>query len=79
MVEAGRQDSDENEYSRCRMDLNAAQIVEQVILARRLLAADAALLPADQAPNLTNVVSRSSVGVLSVALPVHSHVNGVSV
>jgi hypothetical protein len=41
----------------CRVNLNAAQIVEQVIMARRLLAADAALLPADQAPSLTNVVS----------------------
>lgn len=41
----------------CRVNLNAAHIVEQVIVARRLLAADAALLPADQAPSLTNVVS----------------------
>ncbi len=40
----------------CRMDLNAAQIVEQVVMARRLLAADASVLPADEAPQLTNVV-----------------------
>lgn len=42
------------------MDLSTAQIVEQVVMAKRLLAADAALLPADEAPTLTNVVSAAA-------------------
>lgn len=40
----------------CRKDLNAAHIVEQVIMAKRLLVADASVTPADEAPQLTNVV-----------------------
>lgn len=57
MMAADQNDVDMSVSTCCRMDLNAAQIVEQVIMARRLLTADAALLPANEAPTLTNVVS----------------------
>lgn len=66
--------------TRRRTDLNAAQIVEQVIMARRLLAADSALLPPDEAPTLTNVVSAAAAARCAPPQPCTpgEHVIGLS-
>jgi 23S rRNA (adenine2503-C2)-methyltransferase len=66
-----------------KVNLNAAHIVEQVIMARRLLAADAGLLPADQAPSLTNVVfmgmgePMSNLGAVLAAVHIMCHPQGL--